>query len=89
MMERTVLVRMLKERWAIYASRRKELPPVVGHGQPYITVGGRKWTPLPEGGGGSPCAFAALLATREDIAANLDNQRPLFKPLDLPKLLRV
>ena len=38
-----------------------------------------------EKGGGIPCAFAAMLATRGDIDAALDDERPPHKPPDLPQ----
>ena len=45
----------------------------------------RKEPPLRGGGvGGEPWAFAAMLATREDIDATLNDQRPPHRPPDLP-----
>ena len=47
----------------------------MGRGQPPLCAGG---------GGGTAWAFAAMLATREDIDATLDDQRPAQRPPDLP-----
>ena len=75
MMGNSALVSMLNTRGAVDASRRKEPPPVGGRGQPPLYAGKN---------GGTPWAFAAMLATREGIDATLDDQRPLHRPRDLP-----
>ena len=75
MMRKSALVSMLYTGGAVDASRRKESPPVGGRGQPPLCAGGD---------GGTPWAFAAMLATREDIDVSLDDQRPPHSPPDLP-----
>ena len=73
---------MVTTRGAVEAARRKE-PPIFGsRGQP--RVGDREEAPPVGGREGIPCAMAAMLATREDIDSTLGDQRPPYKPPDLP-----
>lgn len=78
MMGKKALISTLNTREIVDGGRREELPPpAVGDcEQPPSAIGG--------GRGGIPCALAAMLATREELDAALDDQRPPHKPPDLP-----
>ena len=83
------LLSMLATRGVVDA-RRRQGPPTIGErALPSPSAGGHGGTPFTGGHRGTPSALAALLATREDIDATLDDQRPPYKPPDLPQLLRV
>ena len=60
---------------AVDASRHKVSPSVGGCGQPPLCA---------RRDGGTTWAFAAILETREDIDATLDDQGPPHSPPDLP-----
>ena len=66
----------LNTRGAIDADRREQLPPAVEDRGEELSAG--KY-------GGIPWAMAAMLATREDIEATLNDQRLPYKPPDLPQ----
>ena len=77
-MDKTALLSMFDTREFVTASRRKESTSVGGNGQLSSSVG----TGEP---GGMPCALATRLAAREDIDNTLRDQRPPYKPPDLPQ----
>ena len=66
---------MLNTCGAIDADHREQLPPAVEDRGEELSVGKS---------GGIPWAVAVMLATREDIEATLNDQRPPYKPPDLP-----
>ena len=72
MMGKSAILSMLATRGAVNGGRRGEPPPVGGRESP---VEDREEIPW---------AMAAMLATREDLDATLDDQRPPYKPPDLP-----
>ena len=75
---------MLFTREVVDVGRHKDLPSVGGRGQPSICAWNREGTPPAGGSGGIPLAFAAVLANRENIDPTLGDQRPPYKPPDLP-----
>ena len=84
MMGKQALLSMLTTRGAVNAGRRREPPLVGGRAQPPPSGLHREGTPYAGGSGGIPCGFAAMLATREDIDDTMNDQRPPYKPPDLP-----
>ena len=84
MMDKMALISMLSTREVVDVGRRKKPPSVGGRGQPPISAWSREGTHPAGGSGGIPCAFAAVLANREDIDPTLGDQRPPYKPPDLP-----
>ena len=83
-MTKTELLSMVTTRGAVDAGRRIKPPSFGGRGQPSFSVGDRDEAPPVGGNRGIPCAMAAMLATREDIQVTLGDQRPPYKPPDLP-----
>ena len=81
--------------WSSYRRGRKQLTPAVedrdggsygeGHAQVATAVEDRGKELSVRKSGGIPWAISAMLATREDIEATLSNQRPPYKPPDLPQ----
>ena len=78
-----------------HSGGREQLAPVVedrggsscGEGREQVAPAGEdRGEQLSAGkSGGIPWAMAAMLATREDIEATLNDQRPPYKPPDLPQ----
>ena len=78
-----------------HSGGREQLAPAVGdRGGSYYSGDREQLTPAVEDrgeelsagkSGGIPWAMAAMLATREDIEATLNDQRPPYKPPDLPQ----
>ena len=84
MMNKNALLSMVTTNGAVDAGRRNKPPSFKGRGQPSFSGGDRDEAPPVGGNRGTPCAMAAMLATREDIEATLGDQRPPHKPPDLP-----
>ena len=93
-MDSAALISTLNTREIVDGGRREEPPPAVRDREvdrfqatpeePLPSID-REGTASAGRGGGTPCACAAMLATREDIDAALDDQRPPYKPPDLPQ----
>ena len=80
MLDKSTLQAMVVTHEVVDAFRFKKSAVMGGHGLLSSSVGGNVGTEM---GRGIPCAFVAMLATRDDIDDTLDNQRPPYKLLDL------
>ena len=84
-MSKNALLSMVTTNGAVYAGSRNKPSRFGGREQPSFSVGNRDEAPPVRGKRGIPCAMAAMLATREDIEVTLGDQRPPYKPPDLPQ----
>ena len=84
MIDKMALLSVLKTREAVDGGRREKLPPpAVGGCEESPPSINREETTSGGGRGGIPCAFAAMLATRDEIDDALDDQQPPHKLTDL------
>ena len=83
-MSKTALLSMVTTRGDVDAGHRNKPSIFGGRGSPSLSIGDREGTPPVGGPREIPRAMATMLTSREDIDVTLGDQRPPYKPPDLP-----